>query len=162
MGLRLRCFTSTCLGGSGTCPNSCFTFQNKSSSLPAGQPEPVDSTEWRTWMAHKIGYTTAWTMMYMEGYNPCYESILSIKKNRDLEFDFITYPNPTNGRFSIDLGHNHNSISATITDLVGRKIHKETFQNRQYLDFILDEPKGIYFVILEMKNNKSVIKIIKE
>ncbi|MDG1427349.1 MAG: hypothetical protein P8P87_00575, partial [Crocinitomicaceae bacterium] len=26
-----------------------------------GQPEPTDSTEWRTWMAHKIGYTTAWT-----------------------------------------------------------------------------------------------------
>ena len=127
-----------------------------------GQPEPIDSTEWRTWMAHKIGYTTAWTMMCMEGYNPCYESTLSIKKNRDLEFDFIAYPNPTNGRFSIDLGHNHNSVSATITDLVGRKIHKETFQNRQYLDFTLDEPKGIYFVILEMKNNKSVIKIIKE
>ena len=127
-----------------------------------GQPEPVDSTEWRTWMAHKIGYTTAWTMMYMEGYNPCYESTLSIKKNKDLVFDFITYPNPTNGMFSIDLGHSHNSVSATITDLVGRKIHKETFQNRQYLDFILDEPKGIYFVILEMKNNKSVIKIIKE
>ena len=127
-----------------------------------GQPEPIDSTEWRTWMAHKIGYTTAWTMMYMEGNNPCYESTLSINENRDLEFDFITYPNPTNGRFSIDLGHNHNSVSATITDLVGRKIHKETFQNRQYLDFILDEPKGIYFVILEMKNNKSVVKIIKE
>ncbi len=31
--------------------------------------EPLDSTstEWRTWMAHKIGHETAWNLMYMEG-----------------------------------------------------------------------------------------------
>jgi hypothetical protein len=127
-----------------------------------GQPEPTDSTEWRTWMAHKIGYTTAWTVMYMEGHNPCYGSTLSIKDNKDLEIDFVAYPNPTNGKFSIDLGDNHNSVSATIIDLVGKKIHRETYQNKQYLNFILNEPKGIYFVILEMENKKSVVKIIKE
>tara|TARA_Y100000385_G_C12991216_1_gene592891 strand:- start:862 stop:1158 length:297 start_codon:yes stop_codon:yes gene_type:complete len=98
----------------------------------------------------------------MEGHNPCYGSTLSIKENKDLEIDFTAYPNPTNGRFSIDLGDNHNSVSATIIDLVGKKIHKETYQNMQYLNFTLNEPKGIYFLILEMENKKSVVKIIKE
>ena len=60
-----------------------------------GQPEPSDSTDWRTWMAHKIGYTTAWTLMHMEGQYPCYWSTLSIKENNDLELDFVAYPNPT-------------------------------------------------------------------
>ena len=34
--------------------------------------EPADpsSDEWRTWMAHKIGYETAWTLMYLEGQAP--------------------------------------------------------------------------------------------
>ena len=39
-----------------------------------GEPEPSDSTSsaWRTWMANKVGYTTAWTVMYLEGSTPCY------------------------------------------------------------------------------------------
>ncbi len=39
-----------------------------------GEPEPSDptSSEWRSWMAHKVGYTTAWDLMYMEGVTPCY------------------------------------------------------------------------------------------
>jgi len=34
-----------------------------------GEVEPADETsaEWRTWMAHRIGYRTAWNLMYLEG-----------------------------------------------------------------------------------------------
>ncbi len=34
--------------------------------------EPADkaSGEWKSWMAHKIGYETAWNLMYMEGSAP--------------------------------------------------------------------------------------------
>ncbi|MEO0873905.1 MAG: putative metal-binding motif-containing protein, partial [Bacteroidota bacterium] len=31
------------------------------------EPEEQNSEEWRTWMAHKIGFETAWTLMYMKG-----------------------------------------------------------------------------------------------
>ncbi|MFT6322544.1 MAG: hypothetical protein ACJA2N_001445 [Salibacteraceae bacterium] len=34
--------------------------------------EPVDPILWRTWMAHKIGYETAWNLMHMEGVTPCF------------------------------------------------------------------------------------------
>lgn len=127
-----------------------------------GDPEPTDSIQWRTWMAHKIGYTTAWTVMHMEGQYPCYGSTLSTVENKDLEIDFVASPNPTNGKFSIDLKDNHNSVTVTITDLVGNKIHRETYKNSQYLNFMLNEPKGIYFVVLELGDKKSVFKIVKD
>ncbi|MFT5265384.1 MAG: hypothetical protein ACI9XO_002780 [Paraglaciecola sp.] len=34
------------------------------------EPAEQDSDEWRTWMAHKIGYETAWTLMYLNGAAP--------------------------------------------------------------------------------------------
>jgi hypothetical protein len=34
-------------------------------------PMPVDSTLWRTWMAHKIGQRTAWNVMSMNEITPC-------------------------------------------------------------------------------------------
>ena len=39
-----------------------------------GDAEPADQTsaEWRSWMAHRIGYTTARNLMYLEGVTPCY------------------------------------------------------------------------------------------
>jgi len=36
------------------------------------EPEDATSSQWRTWMAHRIGYETAWSLMYMEENTPCY------------------------------------------------------------------------------------------
>lgn len=36
----------------------------------AEEPTDSNSNEWRTWMAHKIGYETAWNLMYLEGTAP--------------------------------------------------------------------------------------------
>jgi hypothetical protein len=35
------------------------------------EPSELDSAEWRTWMAHKIGYQTAWTLMHLEAAPDC-------------------------------------------------------------------------------------------
>ena len=42
---------------------------------------PVDSVEWRTMMSHRIGYTTAWNVMHIQGINPCYDSVLTISND---------------------------------------------------------------------------------
>lgn len=34
------------------------------------EPIEQDSDDWRTWMAHKIGYETAWNLMYLQGDAP--------------------------------------------------------------------------------------------
>lgn len=42
----------------------------------AGKVEPADPTspEWRTWMAFKVGYSTAWRLMNLKAVTPCYGS----------------------------------------------------------------------------------------
>jgi hypothetical protein len=34
------------------------------------EPSDSSSAAWRTWVCHKIGYETAWTLMYLEGVAP--------------------------------------------------------------------------------------------
>ncbi|MFT5822891.1 MAG: hypothetical protein ACI8ZM_004148 [Crocinitomix sp.] len=127
-----------------------------------GEEEPSDSTEWRTWMAHKIGYITAWNVMYMEGHTPCYGSILSIEEHVEPELDYVVYPNPTTGNFSIDLKDNYNAVTVRIINLIGKQILMETFEKGQQLNFFLNGPAGIYLVIIESEDKKSVIKLVKE
>ena len=43
-----------------------------------GTPLPADSIAWRTYMSYKVGYKTAWNVMYMQRLTPCFDSIISI------------------------------------------------------------------------------------
>lgn len=56
-------------------------------------PEPIDSAEWRTWMAHKIGQRTAWTVMSMNEISPCSDiSVQSISSCGSFTWiDGVTY-----------------------------------------------------------------------
>lgn len=36
------------------------------------EPEDSSSEEWRSWLAHKTGYETAWTVMHLSGAPPCF------------------------------------------------------------------------------------------
>ena len=57
-----------------------YTMLTGDCALEGALP-PADSVEWRTLMAHRVGYTTAWNVMHMEGENPCYDSIITINCN---------------------------------------------------------------------------------
>ena len=126
-----------------------------------GDDEPSDSTEWRTWMANKIGYTTAWNVMYLEGHTPCYDSTLSIIEKHDLEIDYVVYPNPTNGNFTIDLKENYKSITVIITNLIGKQIRSRTYNNSQLLNFTINEPAGIYIITIDADHKRSSIRLVK-
>ena len=75
---------------------------------------------------------------------------------------FKIYPNPTDGNFSIDLGDNHNSITIKMTDLNGKLIHSEEYNNSQLLNLNIDEPSGVYLLKIETTNNKAIIRLVKE
>lgn len=51
-----------------------FTVLNGTCAL-GEEPAEQDSDEWRTWKSHKIGFETAWTLMYIEGTVPDCSSI---------------------------------------------------------------------------------------
>jgi len=72
------------------------------------------------------------------------------------------FPNPTNGYFSIDLGESYTAITITITDLKGRVIQSNTYNESQLLSLKLEEPAGVYLLMIESENKETLIKLIKE
>jgi hypothetical protein len=74
----------------------------------------------------------------------------------------LLYPNPTNGNFSIDLGDNLNTVMITMTDLHGKLIRSNTYNDSQLLNFQIEESAGIYLLMIESGDKKAVIRLVKE
>lgn len=73
------------------------------------------------------------------------------------------YPNPTSENFTIDLGDAYQTVSVSISDLTGRLIQSKNYDNtNQILPIIIQEPAGVYFVLVESQNKKSVIRLVKK
>lgn len=72
------------------------------------------------------------------------------------------FPNPTNGHFSIDLGKTHTTVTITITGLNGKVIQSNTYNGSQLLNLKLEEPAGVYLLIIKSENKETIIKLIKE
>ena len=74
----------------------------------------------------------------------------------------LVYPNPTNGNLSIDLGESYPTTSIIITDLLGKTIQTNEFTNNQILNLKIEEPAGIYLLMIESGDKKAMIRLIKE
>lgn len=83
-----------------------------------------------------------------------------------IENDFgnglLLYPNPTDGNFSIDLGKNYNNLTITMSDLNGRIIHSKNYNENQLLNLKIEEPAGIYLLMIESGDKKAIIRLVKE
>ena len=88
-------------------------------------------------------------------------SSLSIIQN-DFRNSFVAYPNPTKGTFLVDLGENLNKVGVSLIDLTGRIINSEEFRDTQLLNVNFAEPAGIYFLIIESAEKRTIIKLLKE
>ena len=92
----------------------------------------------------------------------CYTiSSVGIIEN-DFGAGLLIYPNPTNGNFTIDLGKNYNSVKVTITDLNGKIILSKTCNQCELLNLTIEEPAGIYSLLIESDDKKAVISLVKE
>jgi len=81
--------------------------------------------------------------------------------NNEFGSDLLLFPNPTNGEFSIDMGEEYNTATITITDLTGRLIFSNIYNNRQLLNLKLTEPSGVYLLIIQTENKRAVIRLVK-
>ena len=71
------------------------------------------------------------------------------------------FPNPTYGKFTIDLGKVYDYTTITITDLTGKIINSNKFYESQYLQGTVDAKVGIYLLIIESGDKKAVLPLIK-
>ena len=82
--------------------------------------------------------------------------------DNSFENELIVYPNPTSGKFSIDLGNSYENLKILITDISGRLIESIAQNQSQVLNFSINEPAGIYFVAINAGRKKAVIRVVKE
>ncbi|RMA66435.1 T9SS type A sorting domain-containing protein [Ulvibacter antarcticus] len=88
-------------------------------------------------------------------------AILGIPNN-DSKLTIAVYPNPTSGRFTINLGETYSEINTTITNLLGQVIASEKFENTNNLQLEIEKATGIYIVNVSTSEGLSeTIKIIK-
>ena len=80
----------------------------------------------------------------------------------DFGSELLLYPNPTDGNFSIDLGQIYQSVQITMTDLSGRLVQPFSYNDSQLLNLKIEDPAGLYFLIIESDHKKAVIRLIKE
>jgi len=76
--------------------------------------------------------------------------------------ELSVYPNPTGGNFSIDLGENYESASVRVTDINGKLIQSNSYNGRQFLDLKLEVPAGVYLLVIESEQKRTVIRLVKE
>jgi hypothetical protein len=92
----------------------------------------------------------------------CYTVLMADIVKNDFGDGLLLYPNPTQGNFSIDLGENYNAVLVTIKDYNGKLVHSKTYNHSELLNLKLEEPVGVYLLIIESGDKKAVIRLIKE
>lgn len=72
------------------------------------------------------------------------------------------YPNPTNGKFNIDLSQFQEEVEISILNSLGQLIHNQLITHSSEETAIeLDAPSGVYHVIISAKNQQIQKKLIK-
>lgn len=82
--------------------------------------------------------------------------------SENITSNFISYPNPTSGKFTIDLGEVKQDIKATLTNSLGQVILTKTYISTNSINIEIEAPTGIYFLQLESDEEVITKKIIKE
>ncbi len=72
------------------------------------------------------------------------------------------FPNPTSGKFIIDLENAADIMEIKIVDILGRLVYKEYIQHKKIVDIELDQNDGVYFALLKYPSGIIVQKIVKQ
>ncbi|PLW92230.1 MAG: hypothetical protein C0592_11825 [Marinilabiliales bacterium] len=88
-------------------------------------------------------------------------STTGVENSSDQEFS--VFPNPTNGKLTIEFSGVQEYVSVSIHTVLGQEIYREVFENAQTIQLELDQPNGTYILELSDNNgNKSIMQVIKK
>jgi len=84
--------------------------------------------------------------------------------NADIDKHFLEsitlFPNPTTGKFTIDLGEFKDNVSITLRDARGRLLEFTEHQNVESLDMTIDYPTGVYFIEISANEENAVLRLL--
>ncbi len=92
----------------------------------------------------------------------CYSIVIANIFENDFENRIILYPNPTDGAFSISLGNIYESVLITIEDVNGKLIQSESFIESDLLQLKIEEPAGVYLLMIESGDKQAIIQLVKQ
>lgn len=73
------------------------------------------------------------------------------------------YPNPSNGKFTINLGQSYSETNVTITNVLGQQVSTSNYINTQTLVVDINAAAGLYFATLKTNDgNQATLKIVKQ
>lgn len=76
--------------------------------------------------------------------------------------NFRLYPNPTNGDFFVDLDQTYQNVEITLKDLNNRDIFSKRINNGKLLNLKINEPSGVYLLIIQSGAKKAIVRLVKE
>lgn len=89
-------------------------------------------------------------------------AILGVPKNT-FGSSLSAYPNPTNSRFTINLGESFSEINVTIINMLGQVVSTSNHKNAQKLDVEINGTAGIYLATVKTSEGKqATLKITKQ
>ncbi len=76
---------------------------------------------------------------------------------------FQVSPNPTTGEVMIDLGELRTAVELSVVSLSGQILERKSYSSVQEISFVLDAPRGVYFLhVNEQGNSLGVLRIVKK
>ncbi len=72
------------------------------------------------------------------------------------------YPNPGNGRYRIDLGKIYPSVEIEVYDILGKRIRAQHVNQTAFIELLLTEPDGMYYLHLRMEETLMTFKLVKK
>ena len=91
---------------------------------------------------------------------------VTITKVGIIENDFGSilsiFPNPTTGKFNIDLGQAYHDVSITVSNILGQLISNQQFGTKQQMSIDLAGPEGFYLIEIQTGEGKSAtLKVMR-
>lgn len=73
------------------------------------------------------------------------------------------YPNPSNGKFTIDLGREYTDLTVQIYNMLGQLISSEKYATAKTIEQYINTSAGMYFVkVSTAKEGSNTLRIIKQ
>jgi stress response protein SCP2 len=93
----------------------------------------------------------------------CFNIIATGISENSFGSNIMVYPNPTSGKFTIELGNTYAEIEVKIANSMGKVIERKSYHDAQTLDIKIDGANGLYFISIRNNNGQQAfLKVIKE
>ena len=80
----------------------------------------------------------------------------------DFSNEITAFPNPSKGRYTINLGQELNEVTTKLQSASGNLITTQVLSSVKEFSFEISQPAGIYFLTIETESKSATIRLVKD